>query len=883
MRLALIVLTLLVLPLAYHTPLAAAATPDFTLSAFYTYDSSTPVDRIILTGQSGYSGFVTLTLSPQPSVFHTSLDRNNATLTTSTPSVNRYLFVSAGPPGNYTVIITATDGSLSHSLSIKYNIVPGTVPNFSIDSSQGLSYGWHILRGSSDQSEISVRSLNGFGGTVIVQATSFPPGIAVSFDHSTVRVQPGSPGIAIMRLSVPATVPVGAYTVVLNATSGPITQVTYLDVLADYGFALKANPGSLTLPQGGKANSTITLSSLGNWTGTTGIAATCPSLVCSLNPPSLQLQNPSSSVQSTLTVTVPPTLLPGQYVVSIAETNPVPAPNYTQRTSLTIIVTGPDFTVSANPEALTFSPGMAGSLQTRVTLTSLDGFSGYINMTISVSPSNGPPLADPPLANPTFTRLQVTSSSPQIFILAISVDSMVMEGPYLVQISAATTMPGGLLSHSFYVVATVGPDFQMSASPANLVLDQGTLAFSTITFTSLNGFTGGVMLEAAPLSVQPPNPRTNFYPSYPIIPSGGTNSTQFTVMADQFTGIGVYNVSLDASTNVQVGFGWISHAIPMTITVKGPVTGPDFALSAQPAHVDLSIGSTTTSTISSTSINGFSGALAFQVESYSLFGSLSPSSATISPTISASSILTLTAPQPYQIDGYPLWYPASGERSVLVIASDPTGFSHWVWVNETESPVNVVPSPVQLYIQRGSSAASQIVVSSLSGFNLTVAMSAVISPFGPTTSLTNSFINFSASTNPVSLALIINVPSTATEGDYVVLVNATSMSHQWFCQCGYYNITYTTPLYVHVIPPSSNQGPPPGQGPAPGPGPTPPPQPNGSTAGILGLPPTEFYGIVSAVTIALVVSAGYLAFRLRKSATRSEAKKATLVDGMEDA
>lgn len=861
MRLALFALTLLLLPLVFHTPDVAAATLDFTLSAFYTYDSSTPIDTIILSGQNGYSGTVNLTISPSPG-FYSSLDpytavhSRNATLSPSTPSVNRYLFVSAGQPGNYTVIITATDGSLSHTLTIKYNIVPGTSPNFSIDSSQGLSFGWHILRGSSDVSGITVNSSNGFAGTVVLQATSFPSGLALYFDHSGVKVQPGSAGMASMRLSVPTTVPVGTYTVVLNGTSGPVTQVTYLDVVVDYGFALKANPTSLTLPQGGQATSTITLSSLGGWTGTTGLIATCdPGITCGFNASNLQLTDPSSTAQSALTVSASSTILPGHYGVSIAETNPMPVPSYTQRAGLTVVVVGPDFTISASPGALTFSPGVASSLQTTVTLTSLAGFSGQVDATVSVRPSVGPVLPDPPSANPNFTPVQLTSSGPQTLTITVTVDTTVVEGPYLVEINAVTQMPGGLLSHAFYVVATVGPDFSISASSANLIIHQDTLATSTITFTSLNGFAGGIMLLLEPFSALPPDPRNYFFPTYPILLPGGTNSTELVVMADQFTGIGTFNAWVDASTSVQVGFGWISHAFPMTITIEGPVTGPDFTLSAQPSRSYVSIGSTTTSTVSLTSVNGFSGALTLQVESYGLFGSLSPSSATISSAISGSSTLAITAPTPYQIDGYPLWYPFSGNRSLLVIASNSMGLSHGIWVNATEAPVSVVPNPPQLEIPTGSSATSQIVVSSLSGFNLTVSMSADISPSGLTTSLSNNFINFSASIAPVSLSLTISVPSTAAQGDYVVLVTATSMSHQWFCQCGYYNITYTTPIYVRAVAPSS---------PPSGPGPSPSPQPNGSTAGIFGLPPTEFYGIISAAAIALVLSAGYLGFRRRK-------------------
>jgi uncharacterized membrane protein len=837
----------------FHTPIVAAATPDFTLTAFYTYSTGAPSNVIIVTAQNGFSGVVTLTLS-SPTGFYATLNPTTATLSQSTTSVNLSLVANGNPPGNYAVNVTGTSGSLSHSIQIRYNILSQTSPNFVVDSSSGLTYGWDILRGTSSGSTIAVRSANGFAGTVSLQATSFPSGLTLSFDSSTVDVQPGpQPGVTNMRLSAPATVPVGTYTVVLAGTSGTINQIVYLDVIVTYGIGLSANPTSLTITQGGKANSTITLSSLGGWTGTTSLSATCTSgITCSLNPSSLQIQTPTSLAHSNLTISSTLTTLPGSYTVDVSETGSVPSPSFLQGAQISVVVTGPDFAISVSPNALTFFSGSYGSLQTTVNLASEDGFSGYVNATVSV----GPPMIDLPVASPSFMRVQIAPAGIQSFTLAISVDSMVLEGPYSVQIAAVTQLPGGLLSHSAYLSATVGPDFRMSASPANLVVHQGTLAISSLTFTSLNGFAGGIALEAAPLSVLPPNPRTIFFPSGPVLSSGGTASTEFVVMADQFTGLGTYNVWLGASSDAQFGFGYPSHAIPMTITVEGPVTGPDFALSSQPSHGYLSIGSTTTSIISLSSINGFRGALSLQVEGYGLSGSLSPSSGTISPWTSASSTLTVTAPTPYQIDGYPLWYPASGDRSLLVIASSSTGFSHWVWVNETVSPVSVVPSPTQLYIPTGSSATSQIVVSSLSGFNLTVAMSAVISPSGLTTSLSSSFINFSASTAPVSLALTINVSSTAAQRDYVVLVTATSMSHRWFCQCSYYNITYTTPIHVRAVAPS---------GPPSGPGSNPSAQPNGSTAGIFGFQPTEFYGIVSAAAIALVISVGYLGFRRRKT------------------
>ncbi len=355
----------------------AGATPDFSLSAYYTNNSGTDVNTIFVTGQNGFTGQVNLTIT-YSSIYYASFSTYvpmNSTLT----STSAYLFTSATQPGNYTVVVTGTQGILSHTISIHYNIRPSGSPWFVIDSTYGLTGPWDILAGTSSVGAIILRSLNGFTGNVDLQVTSFPSGIVPTLDRASVTVQPSTPGVTGLNLTVPGTVPAGYYTVVVSGSNGSISRVTYLDVVVTSGFALKANPTTVTIPQGGQASFTVTLSSLGLWTGSTGLTATCPSgFTCSFDPSSLTLTDPALTAQSALTLTTSSTTLPGSYGILISDIGANPNPSDFQPTSVNVVVTGADFTVSVDPISLTFAPGVARTQQATINLASVDGFTGYV-------------------------------------------------------------------------------------------------------------------------------------------------------------------------------------------------------------------------------------------------------------------------------------------------------------------------------------------------------------------------------------------------------------------------------------------------------------------------------------------------------------------------
>jgi hypothetical protein len=812
---------------------------------------STTIDIINVTALGGFTGTVDLQLAYPPNVV-ASYYPYSVTIGPTFISNSSQLLMQSNTPGLYKLNLTGTQGLLSHKITVTFQVNPLTANDLGLYASFPLN----VVRGTSATANIGLDGILSFAGTIDLRVGEIPEGLVTSLSLYAVTIPYSSPPTAAsseLTITAPSTIPLGTYLVVVVATSGSLAHMGVITVVVEAVYSTSATPDTLNMVQGTGSASTISVSGQGGYDGSISLSIVpnydSQHLTVSLNPTTVQLSATASTASSTLTVQVAPLTPSGNYVVNVNSTD---GKTY-HLTQVTAVVVGVDYSISAYPSSLTFQQGIADIQTLTVSVTSLNGFSGSVNLTSTVFSAYLSPQGI--ILTPNSTMVALNAGDTKTFTLTVTVQSNAIIGEHPIEIKATAKVDNIPLVHYIYPPATVGPDFTMNASAASLTVHKGSLGMVTITFASLNGFSGGLRLEDSPLTVQPPNPRRYGFPWYPILTAGGTNNTEFAVIADNYTGLGIYDIWIDASSdNPQ---SQVSHRVYLTIVIQSPVAGPDFTLSAQSSHVDMSIGSTTTSVVSLTSINGFSGTLSLQVEDYGVFGSLTQNSVTVDPAFSASFTLTITAPTPYQIDGYPLWYPASGGRSLLVIASDSTGFSHWIWVNETIAPVSVVLSPIQLEISIRLSATSQILLTSLSGFNLTVAMSTVISPSGLTTSLSNNFINFSASTAPVSLDLTVNVPSAAPKGDYVVQVTATSMSHQWFCQCGYYNITYTTPIYVRAVAPSS---------PPSGPGPSPSPQPNGS-AGIFGLPTTEFYGIigVAAAAMVLVISVGYLRFRRRKA------------------
>src|SRR5207245_5504208 len=133
-------------------------------------------------------------------------------------------------------------------------------------------------------------------------------------------------------------------------------------------------------------------------------------------------------------------------------------------------------------------------------------------------------------------------------------------------------------------------------------------AISTVTVTSLNGFTGTVSLST---NVSPSGLSASLSPSSIILTSGGTGTSTLTANS---TTTGTYTVTVVATG------GSASQSVQVTVRVT------DFMVSAQ-SSLTVTSGSATTSPVNLTSLNGFAGTV-------NLAPSASPSGLTtsLSPT-----------------------------------------------------------------------------------------------------------------------------------------------------------------------------------------------------------------------------------------------------------
>jgi uncharacterized membrane protein len=149
------------------------------------------------------------------------------------------------------------------------------------------------------------------------------------------------------------------------------------------GFTIASSPASLTLVQGMSATSTITLTNHNGFSGTIGLTTSSspngPSI--SVNPSSITMSSTTASATSTLTVNATAGTAAGSYTLTVNATSG----SATQSSTLAALVTVPDFSINANPASL----GMAqGSTKTvTITLSSVNGFSGTVNLTLRGDPT----------------------------------------------------------------------------------------------------------------------------------------------------------------------------------------------------------------------------------------------------------------------------------------------------------------------------------------------------------------------------------------------------------------------------------------------------------------------------------------------------------------
>jgi len=190
--------------------------------------------------------------------------------------------------------------------------------------------------------------------------------------------------------------------------SRPILEVEY--TTAD--FSISVSPTSLTITRGASGTSTVTVTStVGGFNSPVSLSCSnLPSGVTSSFSPSSVTPSAGGSATSTLTLTVSSSASLGSSDINVVGTSG----SLTHSTPIHLtIISGPDFTITASPNALTLAPGSSGV--SSITVTSVGGFSTAVSLSISGLPTGAtesfsPASVTPPADDSTQSTLTISTT-----------------------------------------------------------------------------------------------------------------------------------------------------------------------------------------------------------------------------------------------------------------------------------------------------------------------------------------------------------------------------------------------------------------------------------------------------------------------------------------
>ncbi len=492
-----------------------------------------------------------------------------------------------------------------------------------------------------------------------------------------------------------------------NGTSTPVAHITQDGIYGtpQLDFLIGADQNFLNIPQGSLAASTISLTSLNGFAGTLSLTATVSPTIpngptASFDKPNLVL--PAGGTNSSmLTLSAIVTTPIGNYNITVAGSSG------SLTHSLLIFVRVQGFSLTPSPTTQVLLRGTSGI--STINLTSVNGFTGNVTLTATVSPV----MANSPIASVRPASLALKGDSGTFFLNVTTTTDTPMRS-YTVTVNGTS----GSLSHTATVTVIV-TDFTISVNPTSISFPSGSTADVTITAAALNGFTGVVSLT---VTGAPPGCTATLSPTSVTLGTSGTS-------------ILTVNCSTTATftTNVTGTSGTVSRSATAAVTVT------DYTVTASPTAIMFNAGSSATSTITVAPVNGFTGTVTLAAT-----GAPAGCTATLSATsivLGASQTSTLTVSCSSAVAGF----------TVTVTGTSPGALSHSATVSVTVTDYTVTASPTAISFNAGSSATSTITVAPVNGFTGTVTLAATGAPAGCYASL-----------NPTTVTLGTSVTSTLT-------------------------------------------------------------------------------------------------------------------------
>jgi hypothetical protein len=471
-----------------------------------------------------------------------------------------------------------------------------------------------------------------------------------------------------------------------------------------------------------------------------------------------------------------------------------------------------DFSISASPEDV--SLGRSSSTTSSILVSSLNGFTGTVSLTASSTPSGlsltiNPSSGSLPAGCSCTSLLTIsTSSSTPTGVYNVTVTGSSTNGSHSTEVDVAVTPITGSISSTRtftgVTVQTTGSfsldsssnSFTFSGTASVLATNAttGATLFSTtytITQIQLGGYSSNLILDVPispyalssniQVSLGSTSLQINQYSltrNLDVNFDGNDNDADYAILiAANGHSIGdpaynpVADINADGTVDIVDIANWAAFYGAQDFGVS------NYGISASPTSLNISVGSSSTSTLTLGSQYGFSGTvnLAATVSPIGPTATLSPASVALSSGGSATStlIVATTSSTP------------AGSYTVTV---NGTSGTRWHAVSVT---VNVqdfeVLAPAILAVHNGNSLSATVTVAPFDGFTGTASLTTTMIPnSGPTASVSPSSVTVTGWGGTSTLTIRAN----GTPGLYNVNVTATSgsLSHTVIVQVA------TTPL-----------------------------------------------------------------------------------------
>ncbi len=264
-------------------------------------------------------------------------------------------------------------------------------------------------------------------------------------------------GNPVSHTYAPGTYPVHMAAADSQGTVGVFSQT--ITVTAAPDFSISASPSSLIVRVGKTNASTILLSSLNGFSGNVSVSSSVTPVgpTAFLSPTTVTLV-PNGSGTTVLNVSASLTTPPGTYNVAVTGASG----SLQKSVQVTVNIVGPPtFVLSANPAPLVLLAGSKG--KDNITATSIGGFSGTVQLTVSGAPS-GVKLA----LNP--TSLTLSPGGTGLSVLTVTTATNSLAGNYALTITGT----GGGATRKTTLTLTITSDFTISANPTSLTIVSGT-------------------------------------------------------------------------------------------------------------------------------------------------------------------------------------------------------------------------------------------------------------------------------------------------------------------------------------------------------------------------------------------------------------------------